>query len=77
MSAWLYLIVAILPEVAGTTCIKLSQGFERILPSVGVGVFNLASMGMMIMAIKTLEIGIVYAIWSGVETAIITAVGIL
>ena len=74
---WLYLIVAIALEVAGTTCMKLSNGFEHILPSVGVGVFYLASMGAMIMAVKSLEIGVVYAIWSGVGTAVITTIGII
>lgn len=73
---WLYLSIAILLEVFGTTCMKLSNGFERILPSIGVGVFYLGSMGMMIMAVKSLEIGVVYAIWSGVGTAVITAIGI-
>lgn len=74
---WLYLIVAITLEVAGTTCMKLSDGFARILPSIGVGVFYLASMGAMIMAVKSLEIGTVYAIWSGVGTAVITTIGII
>ena len=76
MNAWLYLLFAIVLEIAGTTCMKMSDGFARIGPTVLVGVFYLASMGMMIMAIKTLEIGTVYAIWSGVGTAIITGIGI-
>ena len=77
MSAWLYLLFAILLEVAGTTSMKFSDGFARIIPSILVGVFYLASMGMMIMAVKTLEIGLVYAIWSGLGTAIITGIGIV
>ena len=66
MTPWLYLLLAIILEVAGTTCLKLSDGYERIIPSILVGVFYLTSMGMMIMAVKLLEIGLVYAIWSGV-----------
>ena len=73
---WIYLLIAIVFEVAGTTCMKLSEGFARILPSIGVGVFYLTSMSMMILAVKSLEIGMVYAIWSGLGTAIITAIGI-
>jgi small multidrug resistance pump len=76
MSPWLYLLLAIVLEVAGTTCMKLSDGFARMIPSILVGVFYLASMGMMIMAVKFLEIGIVYAIWSGIGTAVITGIGI-
>ena len=73
---WIYLLIAIVFEVAGTTCMKLSEGFARILPSIGVGVFYLTSTSMMILAVKSLEIGMVYAIWSGLGTAIITAIGI-
>ena len=74
---WLYLLIAIILEVAGTTCMKLSDGFARVLPSVGVGVFYLVSMAAMVMAVKTLEIGTVYAIWSGVGTAVITTIGVI
>ena len=74
---WLYLLLAILLEVAGTTALKFSDGFARIIPSILVGVFYLISMGMMIMAVKTMEIGLVYAIWSGLGTAIITGIGIV
>ena len=75
--AWIYLSIAIVLEVAGTTCMKLSDGFEKILPSIGVGVFYLAAMAMMILAVKSLEIGTVYAIWSGAGTAIITIIGVI
>ena len=77
MMPWFYLFIAIVLEVAGTTCMKLSDGFARITPSVLVCVFYLGSMAMMILAVKTLEIGIVYAIWSGLGTAIITGIGIV
>jgi small multidrug resistance pump len=77
MTPWLYLLVAIVLEVAGTTCMKLSDGFARVIPSILVGIFYLASMGMMIMAVKLLKIGLVYAVWSGIGTAIITIIGIV
>jgi small multidrug resistance pump len=71
---WIYLLLAILLEVAGTTAMKFSDGFARIIPSILVGVFYLVSLGMMIMAVKTLEVGLVYAIWSGLGTVIITGI---
>ncbi len=77
MVAWLYLVIAIVLEVAGTTCMKLFDGFACILPSIGVGVFYLASKAAMVMAVKALEIRMVCAIWSGLGTVIITAIGIL
>ncbi len=44
MAGWFYLFVAIVLEVIGTTCMKLSDGFARLLPSIGVAVFYLASL---------------------------------
>ena len=73
---WLYLLLAILLEVAGTVCMKLSNGFMRPGPTVGVGVFYLISLGFMVLAVKSLEVSLVYAIWSGLGTAIIAGIGI-
>jgi small multidrug resistance pump len=42
---WLYLALAILLEVSGTTCMKLSQGFTKVVPSVLLFVFYTLSMG--------------------------------
>ncbi len=44
MAGWFYLFVAIVLEVIGTTCMKLSDGFARLLPSIGVAFFYLASL---------------------------------
>ena len=76
MKSWLYLLLAIVLEVAGTTCMKLSNGFERAIPTVLVAVFYLASLAAMTLAIKTLEVSMVYAIWSGLGTALIALIGI-
>ena len=77
MNPWVILTVAILLELCGTTCLKLSHGFTRLLPSVGVVVFYLGSFYLMAQSLKTMEVGIVYAIWSGVGTALIAVVGVL
>ena len=77
MNPWIMLTIAILLELSGTTCLKLSDGFTRLLPSVGVVFFYLGSFYLMAQSLKTLEVGIVYAIWSGVGTALIAVVGIL
>ena len=77
MNPWLLLAIAILLELSGTICLKLSYGFSRLLPSVGVIFFYLGSFVLMAQSLKTLEVGIVYAIWSGVGTALIAVVGIL
>ena len=77
MNPWLLLATAILLELSGTICLKLSHGFSRLLPSIGVVCFYLGSFALMAQSLKTLEVGIVYAIWAGVGTALIAVVGVL
>jgi small multidrug resistance pump len=74
---WFYLAVAIVLEVTGTTCMKLSQGFTRPLPSVLVFVLYMLSFSFMILALKKMELGVVYAIWAGLGTALIAIIGIV
>lgn len=73
---WIFLSVAILFEVAGTTSMKLSRGFAEIWPSIGVFVFYLGAAAAIILALRRLELSIAYAIWSGVGTALTVMVGI-
>lgn len=77
MNPWLVLALAILLELSGTLCLKLSHGFSRLLPSIGVVCFYMGSFALMAQSLKTLEVGIVYAIWAGVGTALIALVGVL
>jgi len=71
------LALAIALELSGTICLKLSHGFSRLLPSIGVVFFYIGSFALMAQSLKTLEVGIVYAIWAGVGTALIAVVGVL
>jgi multidrug transporter EmrE-like cation transporter len=77
MNPWLLLACAIILELSGTVCLKLSYGFSRLLPSIGVVCFYLGSFALMAQSLKSLEVGIVYAIWAGVGTALIAVVGVL
>jgi small multidrug resistance pump len=74
--SWIFLITAICLEVCGTTCMKLSDGFSRWLPSVLIFVFYACSFALMTFAVKKLELSIAYAIWSGVGTFLIAMIGI-
>jgi len=74
---WLYLFLAIVLEVIGTTCMKLSQGFTKALPSVGVVVFYVLSLIFLTLTLKKIGVSVAYAVWSGVGTALIASVGIL
>lgn len=75
--SWVFLMLAILFEVAGTTAMKLAQGFTRPTPSIAV----FACWGMAIMfltlALKRIDISIAYAIWAGLGTALIAAIGVV
>lgn len=74
---WIYLFIAIIMEVAGTTSMKLSEGFSKLLPSISIFIFYGFSFTFLTLALKTLPIGITYAIWAAVGTALITLVGII
>lgn len=74
---WLYLVVAILLEVSGTTCMKLSEGFTRLVPSILLFVFYALSLGMLTLALKRIDVSIAYAVWSAVGTALIATIGVL
>ncbi|HXI91104.1 MAG TPA: multidrug efflux SMR transporter [Blastocatellia bacterium] len=74
---WLYLVLAILLEVSGTTCMKLSEGFTRLVPSILLVVFYTLSFGMLTLALKKIDVSVAYAIWSGVGTALIASIGVL
>ena len=76
MVYWLSLAGAILLEVAGTTSMKLSQGFTRTLPSILLFVFYALSFTLMTIAVKKIDMSVSYAIWSGVGTALIALIGI-
>ena len=76
MQYYLYLLIAIILEVAGTTSMKMSEGFTRTWPSVAMMVFYLLSLGALTLALKRFDMSMAYAIWSGVGTALITIVGI-
>ncbi len=74
--AWWILSAAILLEVAGTTCMRLSEGFSRVVPSVLIFVFYAASFVLNTLIVRTLGLSVVYAVWSGVGTVLTAAIGI-
>ncbi len=74
---WLLLFIAISFEVAGTTAMKLSRGFSRLIPTVFMFLFYGIGLGVMNLVIKRLDISIVYAVWSGVGTVMVALIGIL
>ena len=74
---WIYLVLAILFEVLGTTCMKLSEGFTRTLPGVLMFVFYGVCFSLLTLALKKIDVSLAYAVWSGMGTALIATIGIL
>lgn len=74
---WLYLALAILSEVSGTTCMKLSAGFSKPIPSVLMWLCYGVSFFCLTLTLKKVDLSVAYAIWSGVGTALIATIGVL
>lgn len=74
---WILLAAAIVFEISGTTCMKLSEGFTKPLPTVGIFVFYVASISCLTLAVRVIDISVAYAIWSAVGVAVIATIGIL
>lgn len=77
MNPWLALSLAIAAEVIGTSALKASEGFSRLLPSAVVVVGYAAAFYLLGLTLKHLPVGIAYAVWSGVGTVLIALIGVL
>ena len=63
---WVLLGIAILAEIVGTLSLKASDGLSKLWPSIGVLAGYVTAFTLMAMSLKKLDVGITYAIWSGV-----------
>ena len=77
MPASLLLAIAIAAEVAGTLALKYTDGFTRPAPSLVVVAGYALSFWMLALVLEELPIGLTYAIWAAVGTALIAAIGIV
>lgn len=75
MNPWLFLCGAIVSEVIATTALKASQGFSRPWPSALVVVGYAAAFYLLSMTLRSLPLGVAYAIWSGLGIALISVIG--
>ncbi len=75
--AWLLLTVAGFLEIAFAFAMKSSEGFTRLLPSVGTVASGLTSVVLLSMALRTLPMGTGYAVWTGIGAAGTAILGIL
>ena len=73
--AYLYLAIAIVAEVAATTALKASEEFTRLWPSVVVVIGYGIAFYALALCLKTMSIGVAYAIWTGLGMVLITFAG--
>lgn len=72
---WITLIIAILAEVIATSTLKATDGFTKIVPSAIVILGYGTSFYFLSLTIKTMPIGIAYAVWSGIGVTLICMIG--
>jgi small multidrug resistance pump len=77
MQSWLFLAAAILLEVAGTTSMKLADGFTKPWPSALLFVFYACSFVALTGALKHLELSVAYTVWAGLGTALVALIGVV
>jgi small multidrug resistance pump len=72
---WLTLFIAILAEVTATSTLKATEGFTKIIPSAIVLLGYGTSFYFLSLTLKTMPVGIAYAVWSGVGVTLICIIG--
>ncbi len=75
MNAWWYLSIAILAEVLATSALTASAGFTRPLPSIGAVAGYGVAFWFLSMSLKSIPVGIAYALWSGAGILLISLIG--
>ncbi|MCE4048172.1 MULTISPECIES: multidrug efflux SMR transporter [Bacillaceae] len=75
MNPYLLLVVSIISEVFASSMLKATEGFKRLLPSVGVALGYGIAFYALSLTLKTMPIGTAYAIWAGVGTALTAVAG--
>ena len=74
---WVLLILSIVAEVVGTLCLKWSLGFTRIWPSAGMTVCYVLTFILLTLCVRTLDLGLAYALWAGLSVAAVAACGVV
>jgi small multidrug resistance pump len=75
--SYLYLTIAIVAEVVATSALKASEGFTNLIPSLIVAVGYGVAFYFLSLVLKTIPVGIAYAIWSGLGIVLISVIGLV
>jgi small multidrug resistance pump len=74
MNQWLFLSVAIISEVVATSALKASDGFTQLWPSLVVIAGYITAFFFLSLILRTMPVGVAYAIWSGVGIVLVTLI---
>ncbi|SPA37860.1 membrane hypothetical protein [Cupriavidus taiwanensis] len=77
MNGYVLLALAIVAEVIATSSLKASQGFTRLLPSVLVVTGYVAAFYLLMLVMRTVPVGIAYAIWSGAGIVLVSLIAVV
>ncbi len=75
--ALVYLALAIVAEVVATSALKATEGFTRLWPSLLVVVGYALAFYMLSLVLRTIPVGIAYAIWAGLGIVLVAVVGLV
>lgn len=71
---WVYLAIAIVAEVIATSLLKSSEGFTRLWPSLAVAAGYGCAFFFLSLTLRTIPVGVAYAVWSGVGIVLVTLI---
>ena len=75
MPVYAFLAIAIVSEVIGTLSLKASEGFTRLWPSLLVVVAYTLAFYFLSLTLKSIPVGIAYAVWAGIGVTLVTLIG--
>ena len=75
MKYWIFLTVAVISEVVGTSALKASEGFTKLLPSMLVIASFASAFYFLSLTLKVIPVGVTYAVWSGLGIVFISLIG--
>lgn len=74
---YLFLAIAIIADVIATIALKSSEGFTKLVPSTIVVIGCIASFYFLSLVLKTIPVGIAYAVWSGIGIILVAMIGFI
>jgi len=73
--SYFYLAIAIAAKVAGTSILKVTEEFKKLIPTTFLVIFYRISFWLMTLALRDVPLGIVYAVWSGLGIVLVAIIG--